>query len=199
MRDIAPLVLVLFPLFIAAAIGAALLVPDNEGDSTARLECVTGDAAKNPVQTGQDGRQLTMPITTMFETISEAEAFICLDVPQAGSVPGWVVQNVGVSRSHGLEMYESGMGFRALSISYSNPEFHVGVDLRVPGEGVVDAPVAPRDIEIQGTTGKLWIAGQPEQYTIQWTKDGNTILAFGALNGSVSLQEDILPFLETVN
>jgi hypothetical protein len=135
----------------------------------------------------------------MFDTVPEAEAFICLEVPRATDVPGWRVEYVVASRSLSLGEYRSGRGLRALNIGYSDREHRAGLELLVPGEGDTDALGGARDIKIQGVTGKIWVGGEPQQYAIQWTKDRDTMMAFGAMVGGLDLEDDILPFIKTVH
>jgi hypothetical protein len=191
---------ILVPLLIALATGL-LLTPDGDGGAAA-LQCVTGEAAKNPTQVSPSGRVIIMPTNQYFDTIAGAEAWICLDVPQADLLPGWQVTAVSAQRSHSVDMYAGGLGFRALTITYFNQQLATRVQIDVPGPGEIVGAGTPQAISIQGQQGTLWLRDDVPAWLIQWGEGNDAVMARGATQGldlqRIDLQRDIIPFLETI-
>ena len=189
-------VLAVIAVFVLASVAALLAAPDNDSNA---LACVTGEDARNPTQTSPTGQVITMPTNRTFDTIEEAERWICLDVPQAELLPDWEVATVAAQRSHSLEGFTGGMGFRMMTIDYWNDSLgvRITVDTPWPSTDIVGAG-SPEEIQVQGKAGTLWLRDDMPLWRIQWGEGNESVMATGALVNGVDLERDILPFLETV-
>ena len=129
------------------------------------LDCVSGEAARNPVS--DSGAPIQ--VGKLFETIAEAEAFICKDVPQIQQPGDWVFIYALAERTHSLQDYRDTDPLpdasRHLSVTYSKPRgsalyatlTFTTTDIADPayancmmGEGTLS------DLIIQGTNATLW-------------------------------------------
>jgi len=115
-------VLFVAPLMVLAALAAHLLGGDQEA-RVAGVDCVTGEAAENPV--GVSGQEV--PRQEFFETVAEAEAFLCVDLPEIHA-PGWRARGANALRSHSLDAFEPGTfvsgekGFKYAEVYYEDQD-----------------------------------------------------------------------------
>jgi DNA-binding CsgD family transcriptional regulator len=137
--------------------------------------CVSGPPAENPTQQSPSGATLTMPASEQFGTVEDAEAWICLDVPQAPVLPGWRIAGVAAHRSHSLSQFTQGRGRRTLDISYVNEADSLRVDLTTPGAGTIEGAGEESSIMVGGVEAKLWRKGLA--ITLQWEVDGVPLIA----------------------
>ena len=166
------------------------------------LRCVTGRAAQNPTVADQrdPSRRLTLPTNQTFATVEEAEAFICLRVPQPRDTGDWSLVSVRAERSHSLAQFLNGTGYRALDIFYRNDALHLAFDLHVtPSRTEIEGSGPPRPFAIGDIQGKLYSrpsdAMGPGVFTLTWTQAGFSFMAMGT--GAVPV-EAILPVLESI-
>jgi hypothetical protein len=133
-------VVVLALLLSGVAILAAFVVPDAESD---RLSCVTGEEAHNVTMRAPDGHMITVPRHQDFDSIAEAENWICVDVPQAEVLPGWQIAYISAHRPRSVGVND---GTRSsLFIEYRNPRLGASVHLETlgPNESLGEARLNP--------------------------------------------------------
>ena len=75
--------------------------------------CASGELASNPRLV--DGRY--EPRTESFETVEEAEAFICHDVPELHA-EGWTLDHIAGERTVPIELLVEGRGIGYVSLGY---------------------------------------------------------------------------------
>jgi hypothetical protein len=110
-----------------------------------------------------------VPINNTFESITEAEAFICHEVPSPQSTPGWRMENISASRNG--SKYVS---FASVTLDYARPD-DPAADLRIEvspfhidklGYGIVDK------VEVMGSDADLIQGLDQSHFILQWEADG---------------------------
>jgi DNA-binding CsgD family transcriptional regulator len=158
-------------------------------------QCVSGPRADNPTMQSPSGAIITMPVNERFNTIEDAEAWICLDVPDAVLVQGWRILGVTAQRSHSLSQFTQGMGHRRIDVSYIREPNLLRIDLTSPGGGAIEGAGQKSQIMVGGVPATLWT--KAEALTVQWEVGGVAVLAIITPAGASALQE-AMPLLESI-
>ena len=220
---------VVLALFVLVIVLIALAVePDRaaEGDnpasvdsSTFSLECVTGERAANAI--GTDGTDV--PRQEVLETIAEAEAFLCVDLPQVTTLDGWQPRETNAIRSDALAVYEPGAwvagenAYKYAEIYYGNESAQAFLSLIIhpndlaerAGISVVcgpppnrDAETREQDVKVQGIDATLWTTESPSQgqpsANVCWQEQGLSFFAGVSFQPGFDVQSEILPILNSI-
>jgi hypothetical protein len=187
-------VVILALLLSGFALLAAHLIPESEPD---RLSCVTGEAARNVTMKAPDGHTVTIPRHQDFDSIAEAENWICLNVPQAEVLPGWQIAHISAHRPRSVGVNN---GTRSsLFIEYRNPQLGASVHLETPGPVESLGQGTPQAIEIGGVEGTVWFVSDPAFFSVQWGQGDDAVMASDYLAAGVDFWRHILPLLESVH
>jgi hypothetical protein len=124
-------------------LAAATLSACVFGSGDDSLDCVKGAPAARPDRAAGE-----LVAQQEFATVAEAEAFICLDVPEVHA-EGWEVSGVNALRSDSIDAYEPGAYLSAegqpryLELAYANEELDEGrgwiLNLRALPLGLADS------------------------------------------------------------
>ena len=79
-----------------------------------KAPCATGEAAENEFIDGA-----YVPRQETFESVEDAEAFICHDVPILHT-EGWELETISAERSHELSQTVDGNGYAGVTLTYEN-------------------------------------------------------------------------------
>jgi DNA-binding CsgD family transcriptional regulator len=158
-------------------------------------QCVTGPRADNPTVQSPSGTTITMPTNERFPTVEEAEAWICLDVPQADLLHGWRIMGVSAERSHSLSEFVQGLGHRRIDVVYIREPQVLRVELTTPGDFEIVGAGEERKITIGGEPATLWT--KDNALTAQWKVNGVPVIALITSGGDRALRE-AMPLLESI-
>jgi hypothetical protein len=214
----------LAPVLLLAFFVALIAEPDDADERVSlasfALECATGEAAENPL--GPDGAELARQ--EFLDTIDEAEAFLCVDVPEIEQVGAWGVRQVNALRSAALSRFSPGewtageRAYKSTETYYGNDELLAFLTLAVyPGDledrigvGLVCGPptlpngegVEEFAVKLQGIETTLWIArdrerGQPLA-AVCWARNDLTFYAGVSFQPGFDVQSEILPLLNSI-
>jgi hypothetical protein len=168
---------------------------------------VTGEEARNPRQSG-----LVLPLNKSFNTIEDAEKFLCLPIPRPRTselrLHDRVWPPVSALRSHDLETLldpaNGGKGGRMATIRYL-PSQGAGaeIEFRVCARscGKTTGMETTQPVTIQGSDGKLATGtgpNIPSGVEVTWEKGGYGFSAFTHRLDDYRLEE-FLAILETVS
>jgi hypothetical protein len=124
-------VVVLALLLSGVTILAAFVIPDAESD---RLSCVTGEAARNPF----DEKGAEKVAMQDFQSIEDAESYLCVELPRPRSLDGWEFVGVTAWRTNALDEFGRGEfasaagSYKRTSLRYLNvsePSFVLELDI----------------------------------------------------------------------
>lgn len=144
-----------------------------------------GVAGESPTREG------FIPVNSSFDSIAEAEAFICHDVVHPRSTPGWVMEHISASRSGPAAYVGRGLGFASVTLDYQQLN-SPAADLRIEvspyhidpiGVGTAD------EVEIMGTQASLIQGLNPNHYVMQWEADGYSFYVEARLTDGFGLPE----------
>ncbi len=115
-----------------------------------------------------------VPTNDTFNSIAEAEDFICHDVAYPRSTPGWMVENISASRSGPAALVGRGIGFASVTLDYTllNEE---DADMRIEVSPFVIDPVTygiVDHVQIMDSQAKLIQGLDESHYIMQWQADG---------------------------
>ena len=212
---------------LLATIVALLAEPDedsaDEEGGTMRsfsVDCVGGEAAQNPV--GSDGTP--GPRQEFLETIAEAEAFLCVDLPELTADGVWRPRETNAQRSHPLSVFEPG-AWTAAENAYKYAEIYYGneseetfmtlivhpVDLdERQGIAVACGPPLPPaagepeevGVTVQGVQTTLWTVQEPSNgpptASVCWERDGLSYFAGVSFRPGFDVEDEILPLLDAI-
>ena len=164
------------------------------------LDCVTRDAADNPMRTSPDGRPITMPLTLPFDTIEEAQDFLCLEIPKPYMLGDWRVAYVHASRSRPLAQYDAqtGIADRRVNVGFRHESLRQGFELWITGADGAPSehPGQPEMIRINGVEAQVWVSDDPSpQFLIEWETEAYRIWAQG---GGDLQPDDIVTLLASI-
>jgi hypothetical protein len=80
------------------------------------LRCDEGEASVNP--TAESGA--IQPLSRSFQTIEDAEAFICHSVARAEDASGWTLTEIVAHRDRGLNEIVEGTGYAEVHLRYNH-------------------------------------------------------------------------------
>jgi hypothetical protein len=192
----ARLVLILFGSFVAVVgtilIGFAVFDPHS-------TPCAKGDLAENQVV---DGHYVTR--TETFGSVSDAEAFICHDVPELHA-DGWTLQTITAERSVSLDRMVDGVGVGFVTLGYV--ETATGRTLTIDSAPFLGtsyfASLIPEQhteepVEIKGAGATAYRFGiNPNQVEVLWHAKTLEHRAVTQLESDFTLT-DVLGLLETL-
>jgi hypothetical protein len=170
-------------------------------------DCATGEEARNP---RHPVAGLVMPINRMFNTIEEAERFLCLPLPRPRARElrlNSIGAPVNASRSHDLETLmdpaNGGRGVRTARIRFvSSRADYAQIDFEVAlgGPDTIHGYETREEVRIQAAQGRLFrgLPALPDAASVVWVKDGYWFHASTPRLGDFGLQE-FLAILETVS
>jgi hypothetical protein len=170
---------------ILASIGVALVT----------LLLVSGDSAADRLATCAEAGAPSfsdgfMPNSTGFESIEEAEAFICHEIVYPRATGGWIIEHVSASRSRPAADIVRGIGFASVTLDYGR--IQGGADLRIevspfridPIEyGIVDR------VEIMGSEAKVIQGKDPTRVYLQWEAEGYSFFSEAQITADFGLEE----------
>jgi hypothetical protein len=91
------------------------------------LRCDEGEASVNP--TAELGA--IQPLSRSFQTIEDAEAFICHRVARANTASGWTLTEIVANRDRGLNDIVEGTGYADVRLRYTHDTSGAMADLIV--------------------------------------------------------------------
>ena len=223
MSDALKAMLIGLPLLIAVLVALAAAPATLEQSrvvSTFLQECVGGEAADNPL--GPDGADLSRQ--ELFPSVEQAEAFLCVDIPQFPPADGWAVRQVNALRSHSLNAFDGGdwtagaQAFKYTETYYGNETLQSFVTLIVypddlperSGIGIVcgpplasDAGVAEEvEVSVQGFETTFWVVEEPSQgepsASLCWERGDLSFFAGISFRTGLDVQSDVLPLLDSL-
>jgi hypothetical protein len=120
-----------------------------------------------------------LPVNDSFETIIEAETFICHEVAYPRSTPGWAMEHISASRSGPAADVGRGLGFASVTFDYLRPD-NRAADLRVEVSPYHIDPVAYGiidQVKIMGSKANLIQGNDKSLFILQWEADGYSFYA----------------------
>ena len=129
---------------------------------TPNLECDSGDASLNPTDTAG----IIQPLTKTFDTVGDAESFICHSIQYPRDLQGLQLDTISARRDGNLGDVVEGNVDAIVTLTYS------GVDEKLTFEVSpfpIDAPTggSPSPIIVDGKGGK--ILETPDSQIVWWT------------------------------
>jgi hypothetical protein len=173
-----------FNAILASAV-VALVTILLAGGGAAERTAACGVTGESPTQEG------FLPVNSSFDSIAEAEAFICHDVVSPHSTPGWVMENISASRSGPAAYVGRGLGFASVTLDYqqlTNPDADLRIEVspyRIDpiGNGTAD------QVKIMGTRANLIQGLDENHYVLQWEADGYSFYVEARLTDGFGLPE----------
>jgi hypothetical protein len=159
------------------------------------LLLVSGDSAADRLATCAEAGAPSfsdgfMPNSTGFESIEEAEAFICHEIVYPRATGGWIIEHVSASRSRPAADIVRGIGFASVTLDYGR--IQGGADLRIEVSpfridpvlyGIVDR------IEIMGAQANVIQGKDPSLFIVQWEANGFSFYTEARLAASFGLPD----------
>jgi hypothetical protein len=135
-------------------------------------------------------------LSRRFQTIEDAEAFICHRVVRAPDASGWTLTEITASRDRGLNDIIEGTGYAEVRLRYRHDSSSAVADLAIT-PFAVPRPAGERirqaRIEVSGRAAFLYF-DSVDNNTVFWRQGDLELLASVRLNSSLTLQ-DFLEFL----
>jgi hypothetical protein len=161
--------------------------------------CATGELATNRLV---DGRY--EPRNEVFETLDEAEAFICHDVPELRA-GGWTLTRIAAERTVPIEFLVEGEGVGAVTLSYEQAGSGRVLTLDAApnfGRSYFESQVPPQrteePVEVSGIAGTAYRFGiNPDFVTVIWLDGSLEHRAAAQLTADFTLT-DLIEVLETI-
>jgi hypothetical protein len=204
---------------VLLALGVWLTELRSQGSGSVQFDCLRGEAARNPTgPNGEDRRH-----QQFFDTVQEAEAFLCVDLPEVHQTNGWRVREVNAIRSNSLDAFDEGSyvgnarAYKYAEIYYGHDQLRSNMtfivypeDLSMRGglsPGCAGPPspapglVTQVDITVQGipTTMQLQEASRsPPRATVCWQDNGLSYFAGVNYQPGFDPIGEVLPLLESV-
>jgi hypothetical protein len=153
---------------LAAVIVALVTVVFTSGGNSTPAALACGD----PIAPAEDAA--FVPTSQSFDTVEEAEAFICHQVAYPHSTPGWTYELISASRSGPAAYVGRGIGFASITLDYMQPN-NPAADMRVEISPYQIAPVTygiVDQVELMGSQANLIQGNQPDYYILQWEAKG---------------------------
>jgi hypothetical protein len=178
-------------LAIAGLVVVVFLLTDK-----GNLQCDEGEASTNP--TAPNGAPL--PLNRTFDSVSDAESFICHRVAYPRDTRGFDLATIGGVRTRGLADIIDGEGFAEVALAFARPPASQSFELRVTpftyeGLNALEAS-SPEAIRIQREPVELVRDAANNRAIVQWQKGGLMFRAEAQLGDGFSLEE-LLQILET--
>jgi hypothetical protein len=159
------------------------------------LRCDEGEASVNP--TAESGA--VQPLSRSFQTIKDAEAFICHRVARAEDASGWTLTEIFANRDRGLNDVVEGTGYAEVHLRYKHDSSGAMATLivtpftlpRLANEGTMQAM-----IEVGGRPASLYFDSIGNNIVV-WHQEDLDIQASVRLLEGLTLQE-FLEFLASV-
>jgi hypothetical protein len=161
--------------------------------------CASGDLATNPFVNGR-----YEPRNETFDSVEEAEAFICHDVPEL-QADGWTLERIAAERTLPLEFLVEGDGLGIVTLGYR--EDATGRFLTVDaapffGRSYFEAQIPPQhteeDAQVQGLPATLYGFGiNPDFVTLIWLDETLEHRATAQLDAGLT-REGLLQLLDTL-
>ena len=155
------------PLVILAIFGTVALVTIIAVGSffltrTPNLQCDAGEASLNPTATSGQ----VLPLTKTFNSIQEAESFICHKIAYPRDTQGLQLQSISGRRDSNLGDVVDGTADAIVTLEYS------GIDEQITFEVSpfpIDAPAgeSPQPILVAGKSGQIYET--PGTQTVSWS------------------------------
>jgi hypothetical protein len=183
-------------LVILAALGAviAIVVAGFVFFEPEKQPCATGEAANNEFVNGA-----YVPRQETFDTVHDAEAFICHDVPELHADP-WELETISAERSHALAQTVDGNGTASVTLTYRNDSLNRTLTLEASPfrfEGGIPSPATEEPVEFGDFTGTLIRGGiNPNLATVLWLDDDLNMHATAQTDSSFT-EDDLLGVLAT--
>jgi hypothetical protein len=158
------------------------------------LRCDEGEASVNP--TGESGA--VQPLSRSFQTIEEAEAFICHRVARAEDASGWTLTDIVAHRDRGLNDIVGGTGYAEVRLRYEHASGAVAVLIVTPFTlpGLTGQGVDKEEISVAGRPADL-CEDAPGNPVVIWHLRDLDIQASARLMGVLTRQQ-FLEFLASV-
>ena len=166
----------------------AFLLTDGE-----EAPCVRGEAARNP--TTEAG--LPAALNREFESVEEAEAFICHRVAYPREPAPWRLETVSATRTRPLADIVDGLGFASVSFDYALPRSDADLRLDVSPFAFDVAPGEAETVRIAGREARLVRGREAGTYVLQWRSGGLSFYVLARLPQDYPLQ-DLVRVLETI-
>ena len=151
---------------LASALVALAVVLLHDGDD--ERELMAGCGAQD------ESLERFVPVNDSFDSVDEAEAFICHEIAYPRQAPGWMIENISASRSGPAALVGRGVGFASVTLDYmllNRP----GADLRVEVSpfriddvtyGIID------HVDIMDSEAKLIQGLDDNHFILQWQANG---------------------------
>jgi hypothetical protein len=179
---------------ILASIGVALLTLLLTSGGSASGQLADCGIAQNPSSaSGAD-----IPTNNSFDSVAEAETFICHSIIYPGNTHGWLMEHISASRSRSAADVGRGIGFASVTLDYMR--LNSDADLRIevspfhidPIEyGIVD------HVQIMGGDAKVIQGEDTSRVFLQWEANGFSFFTEAKLTDDFGL-EDIYPILNSI-
>jgi len=179
---------------ILASIGVALItLLLTSGDPSAGRLATCGGDDNAPTASGG-----VIPVSNAFQSIDEAEAFICHDVIYPRDPHGWLIEHVSASRSRPARDVGRGLGFASVTLDYMR--LNSKADLRIevspfhidPIEyGIVD------QVQIMGSQANVIQGKDPNLVILQWEAAGFSFFTEAHTTDDFGLQ-DVYAILNSI-
>ena len=176
----------------AVLIGFALFEPES-------APCATGDLARNEFVDGA-----YVPRTESFDSVHDAEAFICHEVPELGA-PEWELEEISAERRVSLERLVEGSGVGFVTLGYIETDSEQALVIESApffGPSFFESQIPPQRTEetvligaIEGTAYHFGI--NPNQVEVLWHEDTLEHRAVAQLDDGFTL-EGLIEVLETL-
>lgn len=180
---------------IAAAVIVALLTilltSQEEQASALQIACLedSGAAAAGVGQLAAD---------RSFQTIEEAEAFICHRIAYPRDPNGWLVEDISAMRRPSTREIAQGRGFASVTLNYVLGR--TGADLRIEVSPFAIDPVTfgiVDQVRIMDTKADLILGKDPNHVILQWRSSGYSFYTEAQLTPEFTL-EDLFAVLNSI-
>lgn len=181
---------------IAAALVVALvtvLLTSKEKDELTPLQAACLQDSSPPAAS----RQLTSDGN--FDSVDEAEAFICHEIAYPRDPQGWVYEDISAVRRASPRWIARGYGFASITLNYTlgraNP-----ADLRIEVSPFEIAPVTYGIVDrilIRDAHADLIYGKEPGHVILQWRNDGYSFYTEAKLTPEFTL-DDLMAVLNSI-
>ena len=163
----------------SAVVALSVLIFANGGSAEQASVCGAGEPASDRF----------VPSNDSFESIEEAQRFICHDIAYPRQARGWIFENISASRSAPAAVVGRGLGFASVTLDYMLLN-NRGADLRLevsPFEidpvtyGIID------HIQIMDSQAALIQGLDENHYIMQWQANGFSFFVEAHLSGDFDL------------
>jgi hypothetical protein len=181
---------------ILASIGVALLAMLLTSGGSASGQLVDCGGVYGAPTTSDD---TSMPTNNSFDSVADAESFICHTIIYPTDPHGWLMEHISASRSRSAADVGRGLGFASVTLDYMR--LNSDADLRIevspfhidPIEyGIID------HVQIMGTDAKVIQGKDTSRVFLQWEANGYSFFTEAKLTDDFGL-EDIYPILNSID